>query len=355
MIMKPRRVAAAIGIAAVLSSSMLLTSIGASAAAPRAAAPHAKAAATTCNGLQQLLGLCKVTPTPTPTPTTASPTPTPTGSPAGDCSGETLTKPDGTPWVCTFDDEFNGTTYDASKWLPQLTDGSNFSTGVSPYRVCYVNNPNTIAVSGGYLHLSVVKTAAKFSCKTSALSSFSTQYQGGELTTYHLFSQEYGRFEVRAKLPQSAVKGLQETFWLWPNNDTLYGGGEPASGEIDFAEFYSLYENQVIPYIHYVYNASTVNTTTNTNIVTNDYTCVIDPTQFNDYAVVWKPGQITLTYNGNVCLVDNYQPSDVASPAPFNQPFFLALTQALGVNTDAPTTATQLPATTLVDYVRVWQ
>jgi hypothetical protein len=236
--MKPRRVAAAVGIAAVLSGSMLLTSVGAS------AAPHAKAAAATCNSLQQLLGLCKVTPTPTPTPTptTASPTPTPTPttSPAGDCSGETLTKPDGTPWVCTFDDEFNGTTYDASKWLPQLTNGSNFSTGVAPYRVCYVNNPNTISVSGGYLHLSVVKTAAKSSCKTSALSSFSTQYQGGELTTYHLFSQEYGRFEVRAKLPQSAAKGLQETFWLWPNNDTLYGGGEPASGEIDFAEFYSL-------------------------------------------------------------------------------------------------------------------
>jgi hypothetical protein len=45
----------------------------------------------------------------------------------------------------------------------------------------------------------------------------------------------------------------------------------------------------------------------------------------------------------------------VASPAPFDQPFFLSLTQALGVGTNSPTASTPLPATTLVDYVRVWK
>ena len=37
------------------------------------------------------------------------------------------------------------------------------------------------------------------------------------VTTKSKFSQEYGRFEVRAKLPQSIVKGLQETLWLYPD------------------------------------------------------------------------------------------------------------------------------------------
>jgi beta-glucanase (GH16 family) len=358
MELRARRVVTAVGIAAVLSGSMLVTGVGASAAAPHAAT-------TTCNGLEQLLGMCKVTPTPTPTPTTASPTPTPTPTPtqtstgSGACGGEQYTKPDGSAYVCSFDDEFNGSALDRTAWMPQTTAISNFTMGKAPYKVCFVDNGDTIAEAGGYLHLSVVKTAAKFTCTAPttgglSLHNFSTQYEGGEVMTYNLFSQEYGRFEVRAKLPQSTVKGLQETFWLWPNNPTLHGA-YPGSGEIDFAEFYSQYQNQVIPYIHYDYGTSTVNTTTNTNIVTNDYTCIIDPTQFNDYAVDWQPGRITLTYNGNVCLVDNYKASNATSPAPFDQPFFLVLTQALGIGGNAPTASTPIPATSLVDYVRVWK
>jgi beta-glucanase (GH16 family) len=201
----------------------------------------------------------------------------------------------------------------------------------------------------------VVKTAAKFTCNgTNWLKNFSTQYQGGEVTTYRTFSQTYGRFEVRAKLPQITVPGVQEAFWLWPDDPTKYGL-HPASGEIDFAEFYSQYADRYIPYLHYSYNKLTVDPATNTNIVTNNYTCLIDVTKFHTFAVEWAPGRITLTYDGNTCLVDNYKPSNVSSPAPFDQPFFLALTQALGVGGNAPTASTPLPATTLVDYVRVWK
>jgi hypothetical protein len=49
-------------------------------------------------------------------------------------------------------------------------------------------------------------------------------------------------------------------------------------------------------------------------------------------------------------------PSNVQSPAPFNQPFFVALTQALGVGSNAYNPAlTPLPATTTIDYMRVWK
>ncbi|HVT21843.1 MAG TPA: glycoside hydrolase family 16 protein [Mycobacteriales bacterium] len=355
--MRRRRLLAAAGIAAVMSASMVVLDT-VPGTAPRAAA------ATGCNALQQLLGLCTPTPSPTPTPTSPTPTPTPTPTetsvpPAGDCGGATLTKPDGSPWVCSLDDEFDGGSLDRSLWTPMLTSASNFTTGAAPYKVCYVDNPDTVSVSGGYLHLSVVKTPAKFTCTAPptlglSLHNFSTQYQGGEVMTLNNFSQTYGRFEVRAKLPQSAVNGLQETFWLWPNDPLKYGA-HPGSGEIDFAEFYSQYFDRYIPYLHYDYNQATVDPATNTNIVTNDYTCLIDATKFNNYVVEWEPGRITLTYNGNVCLVDNYQPSNVASPAPFDQPFFITLTQALGVGTNSPTAATPLPATTLVDYVRVWK
>src|SRR5579862_5097334 len=154
----------------------------------------------------------------------------PTG---GDCGGARLTKPNGSRWVCSFDEEFSGASLDRRQWTPQLTSNSNFTTGVPPYRACYVDSPKTISVSHGYLHLSVVKTA-RFTCQDpDPLADFSTRYAAGEVTTYYGFAQTYGRFEVRAKLPQTAAKGLQETLWLWPKNDTKYGSF-PGSGEIDF-------------------------------------------------------------------------------------------------------------------------
>jgi beta-glucanase (GH16 family) len=109
---------------------------------------------------------------------------------------------------------------------------------------------------------------------------------------------------------------------------------------------------------------STVNWNTNTNIYTAlpapynqpGMNCRIAVGEFNTYTVMWQPGQIVLQVNGNNCIVDNYTATNVAPPAPFDQPFFLALTQGLGIGNNAFVAGvTPLPATTTVDYVRVWK
>ena len=272
------------------------------------------------------------------------------------CGGESVLKADGSAWTCTFDDEFDGAGLDTSKWLVQLTANSGFNQAGA----CYTNDPDTISVSGGTLNLTVNKLATPISCP-SPKGAFSTNYTAGEVTTLGTFSQTYGRYEVRAQLPASTVAGLQETFWLWPNTQTIYGPW-PASGEIDFAEFYSQYAGWVIPYLHYNYDSSTVSWATNTNVVTAlpapynqpGMNCRIDQAGYNTYVFTWQPGQLTIAVNGQNCIVDNYRATNLASPAPFDKPFFLALTQALGVGSNAPTAATPLPATTHVDYVRVW-
>jgi beta-glucanase (GH16 family) len=265
-------------------------------------------------------------------------------------------KPDSSAWTCAFDDEFDSTTADANAlntawWTPQLSATSGYTTGPSGANVCYVNSPNNISVSGGALHLSVRKEAAPFACGLAT-----TQYSGGMVSTAGHFNQTYGRFEVRALLPQTTVAGLQETLWLWPVNSSYFGSSWPSSGEVDFSEFYSQYPSLDIPYIHYNYDASTVNPATNTNITTA-YSCPISPTQYNNYAVVWSPGSFTITINGNTCMTDHYIPNNgLNSPAPFNQPFFIILTQALGVGTNTFNPATTpLPATTSIDYVRIWK
>ncbi len=254
----------------------------------------------------------------------------PTAAAQPSCNGT----PDGLSgqWACTFDDEFDGTSLNTANWQPQLTATSGYITGGPD---CYVDNPNTISVSGGYLNLSVLKTAP-FTC----VPGYDPQYQAGMVTSSKLFTQTYGVFEVRAKIPDVTVPGLQETLWLYPQ--TLTYGPWPASGEIDFAEFYSQYPDLDVPYVHYAFSSLDPNVTA--------HDCTIDPTQFNTYDVDWTPSSITVLFNGQVCLTD--QP--INGPAPFNEPFFIALTQALGLGTNAPTANTPLPATTQVDYVRVW-
>ncbi len=256
-------------------------------------------------------------------------------SPVPACQGTT---PLGLPgrWTCTFDDEFNGTSLNTNVWTPQETAASGYLNGAS---ACYVNNPDTISVSGGYLNLSV-RQVDPFTCPDGS-NSFTTSYEAGMVSTYGHFDQTYGAFEVSAKLPPAEITGLQETFWLYPQSLTY--GAWPASGEIDFAEFYSDFPGLDVPDIHYSQSSTDPNATA--------YDCLINQDAFNTYGVEWTPTSITVLYNGRPCLVDT--PS--TGRQPFDQPFFIALTQALGVGTDAfaPGT-TPLPDTTEVDWVRAW-
>ena len=150
--------------------------------APGASGPHAAAPAA-----------------PATTPATAAPV-APAGT--GPCAGTAppVAAPSGS-WHCTFDDEFNGTSLDGSKWSPMLTYASAYRTGPLFHQVCYVNNPDTINVSGGTLNLSVVQSAQPIGCQGTYTSKAQTDIEGGMVISYNLFSQEYGFFEASAEMP----------------------------------------------------------------------------------------------------------------------------------------------------------
>lgn len=81
-----------------------------------------------------------------------------------------------------------------------------------------------------------------------------------------------------------------------------------------------------------------------------------DPSEFHTYALEWTPQSMAFLYDGTTCLVDHWNAaSPLVDPEPFNQPFYICLTQALGIgmNLFIPG-STPLPATTSVDWVRVW-
>ena len=259
------------------------------------------------------------------------------------CGGTNyVPKPGGGYWTCTFDDEFNGTGLNPANWTVMDTATSGFHSGAE----CFVNSSNNVSVNNGYLTLTARREAAPFICGDPNGGNYTTQYTSGAVTAYGKFSQTYGRFEIRGSFPAATVAGLQSSLWLYPANSTY--GGWPASGEIDIAEEYSEFPDRAIPYVHY--NSAGDPNITNNNCLINNVAA------FHTYALVWTSTSLTFQYDGATCLVNTWNPAaPLVAPQPFDQPFFVNLTQALGIGANAfdPTT-TPLPASTQIDYVRIW-
>ncbi|MCX6397973.1 MAG: glycoside hydrolase family 16 protein [Propionibacteriales bacterium] len=268
--------------------------------------------------------------------------PAPQDRPA--CGGVTPVKADGTPWVCTFSDEFNGPELDRRYWVPQ----ESFTTGTKIKYACALDSPSTIDVQNGNLLLSLVDLGESRDCGKNR----SSQFAFGQVMHYQTYAQTYGKYVVRAKVPDLRVPGSQQSFWLWPESNTY--GPWPASGEIDFAELYSSNPGIDKPYLHYLPGDSPDGTNENRTHTE----CPIKVGEYNTYGVIWEPGTITILLNGRVCMVNDYS-SVVAgeeSTAPFDHPFYLSLNQAMG-NLGNEYDADLVPdvLTTQIDYVRVWR
>ena len=262
--------------------------------------------------------------------------------PAPNCGGVlTLPKSGGGTWQCSFAEEFAGSALDAT-WAPVTSSQSGLAYGGG----CFTNWPGNISVSDGYLHLTAREESTPFTCITNT-GVITTRYSTGQIASTGHFAQQYGVFAVRAKFPQATVAGLQSSLWMWPQNLATTG----LHGEIDIAEEYSSNPTYVIPYVHYDYDPNTTNIFTGTNVATR--ACRLGLTDaFHTYVAEWTHSTITIYIDGAVCLTDNLVPSGTS---PFDQPFFVALSQALGSGSNAfQPGVTPLPATTLVDWVRAW-
>jgi beta-glucanase (GH16 family) len=259
----------------------------------------------------------------------------------GDACGPYLTKPSGGTWKCTFVDHFSGSWLNSNKWAPMTTA----LTGVRSHE-CRVARRSNISVSWGTLKLTVRKEWKKFWCATPG-GGYYTQYTGGNIASKDRFTQTYGRFEIRASFPAAKVAGLHSALWMWPAKQ--YYGGNWRSGEIDIAEFRTFHPEYVVPSVHYVGEGDDPNATT--------WKCAVyRPELMHVYVAEWTPKTITIKYDGRTCLVNSWQPdAPQTRPEPFNRPFFMILTQSLGVGNNLFEPAkTPLPATMRVDWVKVW-
>jgi len=262
-----------------------------------------------------------------------------TAAPRTDACGTITYKANGTAWKCTFDDEFNGTTLDSSKWTSW--GGVNYWGEPS---VCYYDDADHVSVGGGSLNLSVTRMAPGSTCWEPSGTTNPT-YGAGVVYTKDKFSQTYGRFEARIKF--AGGTGIHDDFWLYPQNDSY-----PGQAEIDIAEPFGAYPDNMNGFTH-------VTGPTGTDDGGWGYCTIKDwASGYHTYQVDWTPTSISFIYDGQTCYTyANWTPmTGYSAPAPFNQNFFMIL-QALaddGTAAVAPTATTVLPATMQVDWVRVW-
>lgn len=264
-----------------------------------------------------------------------------TGTTAPSC-GQPVTKADGTPWVCTFADEFRGSEIDSSKWEPVKTETSNFS-----YGDCFLGQGANIQVVDGSLRLMTRKESSPVTC-TMGDKTVTSDYTSGSVTSLGKFSQTYGRVEIRAAMPVTDGPGLQSALWMVPDEPGFYGAW-PHSGEMDIAEFFSNYADRVVPTLHY-------NSALGFGQRTNNECLVFRPTDFHTYGLVWTPQRITITVDGRTCLDHQISPlAPLTGGAPFDRPFNLNLTQMLGSGANVMPAGKDISEATMkVDYVRMW-
>ncbi len=253
-----------------------------------------------------------------------------------------MLKADGTAWTCTFADDFRGTTLDDAKWTPVRTATSHFS-----YGDCFLGEGPNVQVSDGSLRLTTKKEDQPVTCELPDRT-VTTDYTSGAVTSLNKFSQTYGRVEIRAAMPASDGPGLQSALWMVPDDPSRYGAW-PGSGEIDIAEFFSQYDDRLIPTLHY-------SSLLPFNERTNNSCLVYKPTDFHTYVLEWTTTKITISMDGTTCLEHVISPlAPLTGGAPFNQAFNINLTQMLGSGANALPDGVEVDEATLsVDYVRVW-
>lgn len=172
-------------------------------------------------------------------------------------------------------------------------------------------------------------------------------YTSARINTRGLFSQRYGRFEARIRLPIG--QGIWPAFWLLGADIDQVGW--PACGEIDIMEYRGQQPTVVHGSLHGPgYSGG--------NAITRLYRLPDGENfveGFHVFAVEWDPSRIAFSVDGTTYQVVTANDVLAQGRWVFDHPFFLVLNVAVGGSfVGPPDETTPLPQSMLVDYVRVF-
>jgi len=250
--------------------------------------------------------------------------------------------PNSQHWVLAWSDEFDGAAQsspDSTKWSLEV-GGRGWGNNELEY---YTNQLKNAFINGkGQVVIAALQE------KYTGPDNVTRNYTSARLITKGKFTQKFGKFEARIKLPFG--QGIWPAFWLLGSD--IDAAGWPQCGEIDIMENIGREPSANHGSLHapgYFGEHS----------LTGIYT-LQNGKHFSDvyhvFAIEWEPTAIRFYVDGD--LYETRTPADVHAGGRwvFDHPFFILLNVAVGGNwPGSPDASTSWPQTMLVDYVRVYR
>ena len=244
-------------------------------------------------------------------------------------------------YTLAWSDEFssaNGSAPDSTKWTYDLGGGGWGNQELESY----TSRTRNVQIQNGNLVITALQE------NYTGTDGIARNYTSARLKTQNLFTQAYGRFEARIKIPKG--QGIWPAFWMLGND--ISQNGWPKCGEIDIMENIGRESGIVHGSLHGPSSVAHTSDSTSTVSLPPGKSYSDD---FHIYAVEWEPGTVRFYVDS-----DNYATFTKAQWSGggqwvFDHPFFMIMNVAVGgVWPGSPDASTQFPQQMLVDYVRVY-
>ena len=244
-------------------------------------------------------------------------------------------------WKLVWSDEFNapdGSPVDTLKWVSE-TGGNGWGNDELEY---YTTRPQNAVQQGGNL---VVKAIEE---KYTGADSVTRDYTSARLKSQGKFSQKYGRFEARIKIPRG--QGIWPAFWML--GDDIDKRGWPKCGEIDIMENIGKEPALVHGTIHGP-GYSGDKGISSSYALPNDQHFADD---FHVYAVEWEKKAIRFYVDDHLYATRTLADLPKKAKWVYQHKFFILLNVAVGGGWPGnPDSTSVFPQSMLVDYVRVYR
>ncbi|GAC1395488.1 MAG: hypothetical protein NVSMB63_15720 [Sediminibacterium sp.] len=230
-----------------------------------------------------------------------------------------------------WNEEFNGAALNQSDW--------NFESGGSGWGnhelENYTSSSKNLFLSNGYMIIEARKENLG-----------ANNYTSARINTAGKKQFQYGRIDVRAKLPTAS--GLWPAIWMLGADFPQVGW--PGCGETDIMELIGRYPKRVVGSVHWKLTDGSAGTINNKFDAQQDFS-----QQFHVFSLVWKQDNVQILVDDQAYMtVSNANITNGSWP--FNKPSFLICNVAVGGDWPGPPdTGTVFPQRMYIDYIRVFQ
>jgi beta-glucanase (GH16 family) len=232
-------------------------------------------------------------------------------------------------WNLVWEDDFKQG-IDPANWKFQFGDSG---WGNNEWQH-YTDRPQNAFVSEGVLVIEARKENFNGSDYTSA-----------RMITAGLKEFQYGRVDIRAKLPEG--KGIWPALWMLGSD--FWTTGWPGCGEIDIMEIIGSEPSRLHGTVHWDNGGSYASYGNHTDLPSGKKFS----DEFHVFSLIWDEEQIRWLLDDVQFNAIDIRPSGLSE---FHQPYFFLFNVAVGGNWPGyPDNTTVFPQRMMVDYIRVFQ